>query len=87
MILIPLQKLPKNVVDLGKIIGAKGFKSCPKSNKLPYLVTLHYLSYVYAVYVYLDSLDPKLHELCIWPTTYICHWSRKQIMCTFPTLF
>ena len=30
----PLQKLPKNVEDLGKLIVAKGFK------KLPNLVTL-----------------------------------------------
>ena len=32
-ILTPLQKLPKNVGDLGKIIVSKGLKSCPKSNK------------------------------------------------------
>ena len=35
-----LQKLPKNVGDLGKLIVAKGFKNCPKSNKSPNLVTL-----------------------------------------------
>ena len=35
-----LQKLPWNVGDLGKFIVAKGFKSCPKSNKSPDLVTL-----------------------------------------------
>ena len=29
-ILTPLQKLPKNVGDLGKLIGAKGFKKLPK---------------------------------------------------------
>ena len=29
-ILIPLQKLPKNVGDLGKLIIAKGFKKLPK---------------------------------------------------------
>ena len=29
-ILTPLQKLPKNVGDLGKIIAAKGFKNLPK---------------------------------------------------------
>ena len=40
MILTPLQKLPKNVGDLGKLIAAKGFKGCPKSNKSPNLVTL-----------------------------------------------
>ena len=30
MILIPLQKLPKIVVDLSKIIVAKGFEKLPK---------------------------------------------------------
>ena len=40
MILTRLQKLPKNVDDLGKLIVAKGLKTCPKSNKLPNLVTL-----------------------------------------------
>ena len=30
MILSPLQKLPKNVRDLGKLIVAKGFKKLPK---------------------------------------------------------
>ena len=39
-ILAPTQKLPKTVGDLGKLIIAKGFKSCPKSNKSPNLVTL-----------------------------------------------
>ena len=29
-ILSPLQKLPKNVGDLGKIIVAKGFENFPK---------------------------------------------------------
>ena len=29
-ILTPLQKLPKNVGDLGKLIVAKGFKNFPK---------------------------------------------------------
>ena len=36
----PLQKLPKNVEDLGKLVVAKGFKNCPKSNKSSNLVTL-----------------------------------------------
>ena len=40
MILAPLQKLPKNVGDLGKLIVAKGFKKLPKVQKLPTLVTL-----------------------------------------------
>ena len=30
MILTPLQKLPNNVGDLGKLIVAKGFKNLPK---------------------------------------------------------
>ena len=40
MILAPLQKLPKNVGDLGKLIVAKGFKKLPKVQKLPNLVAL-----------------------------------------------
>ena len=30
----PLQKLPKNVGDLGKLIVAKGFKKLPKMQKI-----------------------------------------------------
>ena len=30
IIMTPLQKLPKNVRDLGKLIAAKGFKKWPK---------------------------------------------------------
>ena len=37
---IPLQKLPKNVGNLGKLILPKALKSCPKSNKSPNLVAL-----------------------------------------------
>ena len=33
-ILTPLQKLPKNVGDLGKLIVAKGFKKLPKVQKI-----------------------------------------------------
>ena len=39
-ILTTLQKLPKNVRDLGKLIVAKGFKKMPKVQKSPNLVTL-----------------------------------------------
>ena len=38
--LAPLQKLPKKVGDLGKWLLPWALKSCPKSNKLPNLVTL-----------------------------------------------
>ena len=34
MILSPLQKLPKNVEDVGKIIVAKGLKKLPKVQKI-----------------------------------------------------
>ena len=34
MILKPLQKLPKNVEDLGKSIVAEGFKKIPKVQKI-----------------------------------------------------
>ena len=34
MILTPLQNLPKNVGDLGKLIVAKGFKKLPKVQKI-----------------------------------------------------
>ena len=34
MILAPLQKLPKNVGDLGKLIVAKGFKKLRKVQKI-----------------------------------------------------
>ena len=31
-ILTPLQKMPNNVEDLGKLIAAKGFEKMPKPN-------------------------------------------------------
>ena len=34
LILTSLQKLPKNVGDLGELIGAKGFKKLPKVQKI-----------------------------------------------------
>ena len=54
MILIPLQKLPKNGGDWGKIIVAKGFK---KSNKSPNLVTLGLIQMLEEHKVYLVELD------------------------------
>ena len=36
----PLQKLPKNVGELGKLIVAKGFEKLPQIQKSPNLVTL-----------------------------------------------
>ena len=40
MILTPLQKLPKNVQDLGKLIVANGLKKLYNAKKSPNLVTL-----------------------------------------------
>ena len=40
MILTPLQKLAKNVGDLGKLIFAKGLKNLPKVQYIANLVTL-----------------------------------------------
>ena len=40
IILTPLQKLPTNVRDLGKLFVTKGFKKLPKVQKSPNLVTL-----------------------------------------------
>ena len=39
-ILTPLQKMPKNVGDLGKLTVSMALTSCQKSNKSPNLVTL-----------------------------------------------
>ena len=34
MLLTPLQKLTKNVEDLGKLLDAKGLKQLPKAQKI-----------------------------------------------------
>ena len=43
-ILTPLQKLAKNVGELGKLIVAKGLEKLPKYNKSPNMVTLAVIS-------------------------------------------
>ena len=53
-ILTPLQNLPRNVGDLGKLIAAKGFKKLPKVQKLPNLVTLHNTQQWYLLHSYWD---------------------------------
>ena len=47
MILTPLQKLPNNVGNLGKIIVATGFEWSPKVQKIAHLVTL-YTTYLFS---------------------------------------
>ena len=48
-ILTPL-KIARNVGNLGKIIVARGFKSCPKCNKSPNLVTLVTMGIVFVFF-------------------------------------
>ena len=57
MILTPLQKLPNNVGNLGKIIIATGFEWLPKVQKSPYLVTL------------VGTNDTSAIEVCLSTTT------------------
>ena len=62
-ILTPLQKLPQNVGDLGKLIVAKALKNRPKSDKSPNLFTL---STVHDVRLQLYERDSSLGRmLCL----------------------
>ena len=59
-ILATLQKLPKNVRDLGKLIVAKGFKKLPKVQKIAqsgHTVSEHHL---------VHSVIAPLYDV-IWP--------------------
>ena len=58
----PLQKLPKTVGDLSKIIVAKGFKKSPKVQKLPNLVTL-VTGNLFVGISYVDAKVTQKHEL------------------------
>ena len=53
-ILTPLQKLPKNVKDLGQLNVAKVFKSCPKCKKSPNLVALDMANKNWSMQLYAD---------------------------------
>ena len=55
-ILTPLQKLPKNVKDLGKLSVAKGFKKCPKCKKSPNLVTPDVEAEVNVIKLFLEEI-------------------------------
>ena len=53
MLLTPLQKLTKNVEDLGKLLDAKGLKKLPKAQKIaqsghtgPYLKPLSHFPFL-----------------------------------------
>ena len=64
-VLTPLQKMPKNVGGLGKLIVAKGLKSCPKYNISPNLVTLEVSSSNYTVLYFLYQ-NTTVHLLLIF---------------------
>ena len=51
MIWTPLQKLPNNMDDLGKIIFATSFEWCPKCKKSPNLVTLAEILLFISIYI------------------------------------
>ena len=58
--MMPLQKLPKNVWDFGKLIVAKALKSCPKCNKSPNLVTLPAASSIPWMKIFINSKQQKI---------------------------
>ena len=85
-----LQKMPKNVGDLDKLIVAKGFKSCPKSNKSPNLVTLlidhHHSETNYLCYLMTNSsCRNNAVECCRYPNYCINHLvgSKRFIYLSF----
>ena len=67
-ILIPLQKLPKNVRDLGKLIVAKGLKKLPKVQKIAQSghTASHRsssLQFIFGRKYFLFNCDPNLNDL------------------------
>ena len=66
-------KFAKNVRDLGKLIVAKAFKTCPKSNKLSNLVTL----------VIITTADPhSAQNCCSSPSTKeLLNWAVQEKRC------
>ena len=87
MILTPWQKLPKNVVDLDKLILLpKGLKSCPKSNKSPNLVTL--LKSIHHLQLSIGDDGPKWVFSSIeglYASTWLQQMDHYAIPCIFNT--
>ena len=82
MILTPLQKLPKNWGDWGKLIGAKGLKSFIKSTIYPNLVTLAAIAQW--ICLQLPSCHPGLesqaHQLRFYQFIFeLCHVEKTKI--------
>ena len=68
MILTPLQKLPNNVGNLGKIIVATGFEWLPKVQKSPNLVTLLFFFFFCCCTVVAETeklMSPKWRRLAV----------------------
>ena len=62
-ILTPLKNLPRNEVDLGQLVVAKGSKKLPKvQKKLPNLVTL--VLFLNLASVWMDCLDHPFFAQC-----------------------
>ena len=56
IILAPLQKLPKNVGDLGKLLVGKGFKKLLKVQKIAN--SGHTASYLWPYYMLVNQSQP-----------------------------
>ena len=69
-ILTSLQKLPKNVGDLGKLIVAKGFE------KLPNLVTLSTTLLALAVILLWHTMDGCIDKISYLLKGPLCFYSR-----------
>ena len=79
-ILAPLQKLPKNVGDLGKLIVATALKSCPKSNNSPKLVTLPTISIISIFSIILKAAAARL---CSGNASFYDDVKRRRLAMSF----
>ena len=76
-ILTPLQKLPKNVGDLGKLIVAKGFKKSPKVQKSPTLDTLS-VRHDRSIFCRGDDIDGQVVHFASWKPFLKLVYQRKE---------
>ena len=78
MILTPLQKLPKNVEDLGKLIVAKGLKKLPKVQKSPNLVTLStgYLQKLHVLFLFFRKFFHPIFVCFVISVKYVLRYAH-----------
>ena len=76
----PLQKLPKNVGDLGKLIVAQSFKKLPKVQKSPNLVTLTKHQ------IFTLIFNPEASYILFSPFQRITIWSVKNQVFKLPMI-